>query len=41
MQIQYFGDLPEAMKGVEELGFSNLFSIQARPIIPLLYCGGK
>jgi len=39
MQIQYFRDLPlssEVMKGIEELGFSNLFPIQAEAIIPLL-----
>ncbi|MDH5663113.1 MAG: DEAD/DEAH box helicase, partial [Candidatus Bathyarchaeota archaeon] len=39
MQIQYFEDLPlgpEVMKGIEELGFSNLFPIQAQAIIPLL-----
>ena len=39
MQIQRFEDLPlsqEVMKGVEELGFSNLFPIQAQAIIPLL-----
>ncbi len=39
MQIQYFKDLPlgpEVMKGIEELGFSNLFPIQAQAIIPLL-----
>jgi len=39
MQIQYFRDLPlslEVMKGVEELGFYDLFPIQAQAIIPLL-----
>jgi len=39
MQIQYFKDLPlnpTVMKGIEELGFSNLFPIQAQAIIPLL-----
>jgi len=39
MQIQYFKDLPlgpEVMKGIEDLGFSNLFPIQAQAIIPLL-----
>jgi len=39
MQVQHFQDLPlspEAMKGIEELGFSNLFPIQAQAIIPLL-----
>jgi len=39
MQMQYFKDLPlspEVMKGIEELGFSNLFPIQAQAIIPLL-----
>jgi len=39
MQIQYFKDLPlsaQVMKGVEELGFTNLFPIQAQAIIPLL-----
>jgi ATP-dependent RNA helicase DeaD len=39
MQIEYFQDLPlspEVMKGIEELGFSNLFPIQAQAIIPLL-----
>jgi ATP-dependent RNA helicase DeaD len=39
MQIQYFKDLPlsmEVMKGIEELGFSNLFPIQAEAITPLL-----
>ena len=39
MQIENFEDLPlcpEVMKGVEELGFTNLFRIQALAIIPLL-----
>jgi ATP-dependent RNA helicase DeaD len=39
MQIQYFEDLPlspEVIKGIEELGFSDLFPIQAQAIIPLL-----
>ena len=39
MQNQYFGDLPlgpEVMKGIEELGFTSLFPIQAQAIIPLL-----
>jgi len=39
MQIQYFQDLPlssEVMKGIEELGFNNLFPIQAQAITPLL-----
>jgi ATP-dependent RNA helicase DeaD len=39
MQVQYFRDLPlsvQVMKGIEELGFSNLFPIQAQAIIPLL-----
>jgi ATP-dependent RNA helicase DeaD len=39
MQIQYFEDLPlskEIMNGIEDLGFSNLFPIQAQAIIPLL-----
>jgi ATP-dependent RNA helicase DeaD len=39
MQIQYFKDLllsPEVMKGIEELGFNDLFPIQAQAIIPLL-----
>jgi len=37
--MHYFKDLPlnsEVMKGIEELGFSNLFPIQAQAIIPLL-----
>ncbi len=39
MEIQYFKDLPlssEVMKGIEELGFSDLFPIQAQAITPLL-----
>jgi len=39
MQMDYFRDLPltsEVMKGIEELGFRNLFPIQAQAIIPLL-----
>jgi len=39
MQVQYFRDLPlsaEVMIGIEELGFSDLFPIQAEAIIPLL-----
>jgi ATP-dependent RNA helicase DeaD len=39
MQKQYFRDLPlsaEVMKGIEELGFSNLFPIQAQAITSLL-----
>jgi len=39
MQIEYFEDLPlskKIMDGIEELGFSNLFPIQAQAIIPLL-----
>ncbi|MGQ9624486.1 MAG: DEAD/DEAH box helicase [Candidatus Bathycorpusculaceae bacterium] len=39
MQIQQFKDLHlsmEVMKGIEELGFSNLFPIQAQAIAPLL-----
>jgi len=39
MQIQYFRDLPlsaQVMKGIEELGFNNLFPIQAQAITPLL-----
>jgi len=39
MQIQNFEDLPltpEIKKGIEELGFTNLFPIQAQAIIPLL-----
>ncbi len=39
MQIEYFQDLPlssEVMKGIEELGFNNLFPIQAQAITPLL-----
>ena len=39
MQIENFEDLPlsaQVMKGIEELGFSNLFPIQAQAITPLL-----
>jgi ATP-dependent RNA helicase DeaD len=39
MKIQNFKDLPlspEVMKGIEELGFTSLFPIQAQAIIPLL-----
>jgi len=39
MQAQYFKDLPlspETMKGIEELGFTDLFPIQAQAITPLL-----
>jgi ATP-dependent RNA helicase DeaD len=39
MQTQYFKDLPlsvQVLKSIEELGFSNLFPIQAQAIIPLL-----
>jgi len=39
MQIQNFKDLPlsmEVLKSVEELGFHNLFPIQAQAITPLL-----
>jgi len=39
MQIQYFKDLPlsqEVMKGIEELGFDDLFPIQSQAIMPLL-----
>lgn len=39
MQVQYFKDLPlstEVMRGIEELGFNNLFPIQAQAIVPLL-----
>jgi ATP-dependent RNA helicase DeaD len=39
MQIKCFEDLPlsqEIINGIEELGFSNLFPIQAQAIIPLL-----
>jgi ATP-dependent RNA helicase DeaD len=39
MQIQSFRDLPltmEILKSIEELGFDNLFPIQAQAIIPLL-----
>lgn len=39
MQIKCFKDLPlsrEVMNGIEELGFNDLFPIQAQAIIPLL-----
>jgi len=39
MQMQQFKDLPlspEVMKGIEELGFTDLFPIQAQAITPLL-----
>jgi len=39
MQNENFKDLPlspEVMKGIEELGFTDLFPIQAQAIIPLL-----
>jgi ATP-dependent RNA helicase DeaD len=39
MKIRNFEDLPlttEVMKGIEELGFTELFPIQAQAIIPLL-----
>jgi ATP-dependent RNA helicase DeaD len=39
MQIEYFKDLPlslDVMKSIEELGFNDLFPIQAQAIIPLL-----
>ncbi len=39
MEIQYFRDLPlsaEVLKSIEELGFQNLFPIQAQAIAPLL-----
>ncbi len=39
MQIKNFKDLPlspQVMKGIEELGFDNLFPIQAQAIVPLL-----
>jgi ATP-dependent RNA helicase DeaD len=39
MQIENFKDLPltpEVMRGIEELGFTELFPIQAQAIIPLL-----
>jgi len=39
LQTQCFKDLPlseEVMKGIEELGFTSLFPIQAQAIIPLL-----
>ena len=39
MQFKYFEDLPltsEVMKGITELGFTELFPIQAQAIVPLL-----
>jgi ATP-dependent RNA helicase DeaD len=39
MEIKYFKDLPlsaQVMKGIEELGFDDLFPIQAQAITPLL-----
>jgi ATP-dependent RNA helicase DeaD len=39
MHIQQFKDLPlspEVMRGIEELGFNDLFPIQAEAIVPLL-----
>jgi len=39
MQMKYFEDLPltpEVMKGIKELGFTELFPIQAQAIVPLL-----
>ncbi len=39
MQVEYFKDLPlsrEILRGIEELGFENLFPIQAQAITPLL-----
>ena len=39
MQIKYFEDFPltsEVMKGLHELGFSELFPIQAQAMMPLL-----
>ncbi len=39
MEMQSFKDLPlstEVLKGIEELGFDNLFPIQAQAITPLL-----
>jgi ATP-dependent RNA helicase DeaD len=39
MQVQYFKDLPlspEVMRGIEELGFTDLFPIQAQAVTPLL-----
>jgi len=39
MQMQCFRDLPlsrEVLSGIEELGFKNLFPIQAQAIVPLL-----
>ncbi|RLI29199.1 ATP-dependent helicase, partial [Candidatus Bathyarchaeota archaeon] len=39
MQLKCFTDLPlsqEVMKGIEELGFRDLFPIQAQAIVPML-----
>ena len=39
MEMQSFKDLPlssEVLKGIEELGFENLFPIQAQAIVPLI-----
>ena len=39
MQMKYFEDLPltaEVMQGINELGFTELFPIQAQAIVPLL-----
>ncbi|MEM2099438.1 MAG: DEAD/DEAH box helicase, partial [Candidatus Bathyarchaeia archaeon] len=39
LEFQSFKDLPlsrEVLKGIEELGFENLFPIQAQAIMPLL-----
>ena len=39
MEMQYFRDLPlstQVMRGIEELGFTSLFPIQAQAIVPLL-----
>ena len=39
MEMQSFKDLPlsmEVLKGIEDLGFDNLFPIQAQAIVPLL-----
>jgi len=39
MEIQNFRDLPlsaEVLRSIEELGFENLFTLQAQPITPLL-----
>ncbi|MFW6117582.1 MAG: DEAD/DEAH box helicase [Thermoproteota archaeon] len=39
MQLEYFEDLPlspEVMNGIEDLGFNDMFPIQAEAIIPLL-----